>query len=133
MQLNNTGQLTLVDVTASGNFPYITTDCGTTASMAPNGSNSCLLIATATQDNYDAGTLVLGVTATAGHLGYASRVLGGTKAYSSSISLNHSASMDVTVSAEPTSVASAGEHMPSARADWVLLVVRLFEAHSIGL
>jgi hypothetical protein len=109
MELNNTGQLTLVNVAAAGNFPHIKTDCGTTPSMAPNGSLACYLLATATQDDYDAGTLVLAVTASAGHLGYASLTLGGTKSYSSSISLNHSASMDVTVADDQTPVAAAGE------------------------
>lgn len=112
MELNNTGQLTLVNLTAAGNFPHIQTDCGTTPSMAPNGSLACLLLATATQDDYDVGTLVLSVTASAGHLGYASHALGGTKSYSSSISLNHSASMDVAVADDQTPVVAAGEGAP---------------------
>lgn len=95
MEVNNTGQLTLVDVTANGSFPHLQTTCSTTTSLSPNGSIPCWLEATAVQDDFDNGTLVLAAFATAGHLGYANLPLDGTKSYSSSISLNKSASMDL--------------------------------------
>lgn len=110
MEVNNTGQLTLVNVTAAGAFPHLVTDCGTTSLLAPNASVSCSLYATAIQDDFDNGTLVLAAHAASAHLGYASLTLGGTKAYSSSISLNKSASMDLVVSAAPNGVAAAGAH-----------------------
>lgn len=98
VNLTNTGELTLTNVLATTAAP-ITTDCGTTATLAPGASTQCTLTATAVQDDYDAGTLVLSVASTAGHLGFASRTLGGTLSYSSSISLNHSASMDLVATA----------------------------------
>jgi hypothetical protein len=115
MEVNNTGQLTLVNVAANGSFPHLQTTCGTTNFLSPNGSISCWMEATAVQDDFDNGTLVLAAFATAGHLGYASLSLGGTKSYSSSISLNKSASMDLVVNSDVTGVTAAGvcEPLPS--------------------
>jgi hypothetical protein len=108
MEVNNTGQLTLINVAANGSFSHLQTTCGMSDSLAPNDSLPCWLEATAVQDDFDNGTLVLAAFATAGHLGYASLSLGGTKSYSSSISLNKSASMDLTVTSDVTAVSAAG-------------------------
>lgn len=107
MQLKNTGQVTLTAVHALTDAP-LSTDCSTTATLAPGAVTSCVLTATAVQDDYDAGTLQLVVNATSGHMGSATHVLSGTLSYSSSISLNDSASMDVAVVATPSGVNIAG-------------------------
>jgi hypothetical protein len=110
MEIKNTGQLTLTNVAAASSKIYVTTDCSTTANMAPGSSSkvSCVLTANAVQDDYDAGTLQIEVHATAGHMGLSSLSLSGTLEYSHSISLNNSASMDLVVSADPAPVTGTG-------------------------
>lgn len=109
MKLENTGQLTLTNVRATSNQTYIQTNCSSVASLAPGQSVDCLLSATATQDDYDAGTLALAMAATAAHSGNSNLQLGGTLAYGSSIGLNNSASMSLAVTASPGGVSASGE------------------------
>jgi hypothetical protein len=112
MRLQNTGKLTLTSVTASSSpANYLSNNCTTTSSLAPNAFVDCSLTATAYQEDFDAGTLVLAVNATAGHSGDAQKTLAGTLSYGSSISLNKSASMDLTVSSEPSTVSASGGRM----------------------
>lgn len=100
MSVQNTGELTLTQVGANTNASsYLSTDCGVNVTLAPGQAVSCTLLATASQDDYDAGSLLLGVASVASHLGPSTLNLDGTKSYSSSISLNHSASLDLVVSA----------------------------------
>jgi len=108
MKLRNTGQLTLINASAITSNSSSSTDCNTTASLAPEEMVFCTLTVTTTQDDYDVGKLRLSVAVQAGHLGWAARPLDGTKSYGSYISLNNSASMDVVVEASGT-VAAAGE------------------------
>lgn len=111
MTITNSGHLTLqnvVAVIAAGNA-YLSTDCGTTALLAPTDApKACTLTATANQNDFDAGTLLLAVSSIATPKGPAGGSVGGTLAYSSSITLNNAASMDLVVSAAGT-IAQAGE------------------------
>lgn len=109
MTLHNSGQLTLTTlVVTSSASSYVSTDCGTTATLAPGLNKSCILTATAVQNDYDAGTLLLPVAATGGFSGYQSQTLGGTLSHSPSINLNNSASMDLVVSITQGTVSAAG-------------------------
>jgi uncharacterized membrane protein len=103
MQIENTGEVTLtgVSVTPTGATTQ-TTNCGTTAELAPGASKNCTLTATAGQDDYDAGTLAIAASTSPGHKGLASLTLSGTNSASASLSLNHSASMSVTVTSGST-------------------------------
>jgi hypothetical protein len=98
VQLKNTGKLTLPSVNLTATAPA-TTACSPTASptLAPGDEVNCTLTAPAGQDAYDAGTLALQVEATADPLGPTSATLGGTLTHGPSVTLNNSASMDVTV------------------------------------
>lgn len=108
MKLQNAGQLTLTSVAATSNLTYVDNNCSSVTTLGPGQSVDCVLTATATQDGYDAGTLVLSVGATAQHSGYSALTWGGTLSYSSSIALNNSASMDLVVHADPATVTTAG-------------------------
>jgi hypothetical protein len=112
MGIKNTGQLTLTGVEAASDKAYVTTDCGTTATMAPGAGTqvSCVLTTTALQEDYDAGALQIEVhvPATAGHSGLSSLTISGTTSYTHSLSLNNSASMDLVVSADPAPVTATG-------------------------
>ena len=110
MKLQNTGQLTLTSVAATSNLTYMDNNCSSVTTLGPGQSVDCVLTATATQDDYDAGTLVLSVGATAQHSGYSALTWGGTLSYSSWIALNNSASMDLVVYADPAAVAAEGVH-----------------------
>lgn len=110
MKLQNTGQLTLTSVAATSNLTYVDNNCSSITTLGPGDFVDCVLTATATQDDYDAGTLLLSVNATAQHSGDSGKALGGTRAYSSWIALNNSASMDLVVYADPAAVAAEGVH-----------------------
>lgn len=99
MELRNTGQVTLTNVRALSSNP-ISTDCDTTATLAPGDVHACTLTANVIQDDFDFGEMGLAVNATSGHLGLSSRTLSGTLAYSSIISLNDTGSMDLVVAAD---------------------------------
>jgi hypothetical protein len=107
LELRNTGQVTLTAVHAITSSP-LSTDCGTTATLAPGAVHACTLTATVIQDDFDLGDVTLAVNATAGHLGSLTRTLAGTLSYSSSISLNDTASMDLVVAADGA-VTKAGQ------------------------
>jgi hypothetical protein len=125
MKLQNTGQLTLTSVSATSTPTYLANNCSSVATLAPGQWVDCLLTATATQDDYDAGTLQLAVDANAQHSGNSALTLGGTRAYSSSIALNNSASMDLVVHADRATVAAAGAHIVS----WLRHTTAVHKAH----
>jgi hypothetical protein len=127
MRLQNTGKLTLTSVTASSSPDYLSNNFATTSSLAPGVTVDCFLTAAAVQEDFDAGTLVLEVNATAAHLGDAAKSLAGTLSYGSSISLNKSASMDLTVSSEPSTVSASGGR---AYVDACLNVANICLCHS---
>jgi hypothetical protein len=107
VELYNSGQVTLTTVQAVTQG-YLSTDCGSTAELAPGAVKQCTLTAEAMQDDYDAGTIQLVVTATAEHKGLSSRTLSGTLSYSGPVGLNDTATMDVVVQAAGTA-SKAGE------------------------
>lgn len=108
MQLKNTGKVTLTGVTAASIPTFLSNDCAPPAELAPDATVDCSITAAADQNDFDAGAIVLVVNATAGHLGDSLKTLAGTLSYGSTISLNNSASMDLTVSSEPNTVAASG-------------------------
>jgi hypothetical protein len=115
MQLKNTGDLTLTDVNVTTPAAILSTNCGTTATLAPGEIKQCTLTATATQDSYDAGTLSLEATGVAGHQGdQAITTLGGTLTQTDSITLNNSASLSLTVQTA-SAITKAGEALVLVR------------------
>jgi hypothetical protein len=118
VQLINNGQLTLPSITLTTTGASATTLCSpATPTLAPGARVNCTLTAPAGQNEYDAGTLQLQVEATADPLGPVATTLSGTLLHSPSVTLNNSASMDVTVQGTGA-ISKAGEHC----ALWVLLL-----------
>lgn len=111
VQLINNGQLTLPSITLSTTAVGAATLCSAAATptLAPGVAVNCTLTAPAGQNEYDAGMLQLQVEATANPLGPAATTLSGTLSHSPSVSLNNSASMDVTVQGTGA-ISQAGEH-----------------------
>lgn len=101
VELANTGQLTLPSIALTTSTASATTVCTPNASptLAPGDKVNCTLTTPADQDAFDSGTLALEAEATANPAGPVSVTLSGTLTHSPSVSLNHSASMDVTVQA----------------------------------
>ena len=133
MELSNTGQLTLTSIKAVTNGT-LHTDCGTVTSLPPYELQSCNLTAVATQDDFDAGRLTVAVSGEAGHLGFAGRTLGGTLSYSSIITLNSSASMDLVVAGSGTIAATGGDAFQAGRLRvWILVAFHISTAKHQGL